>query len=526
MRMRTLGTGAIPAHWHSESAPATQPCRFPAPGSVASRWFHDAAPDSPAKAQPKENDMLRDVRGVQLSTRNAESVAAYDRATELLSRYSVTALEVIDGAIARDPGFVMGHCFKAGALITAGEPVEQPLRQAVEAGEALSSRANDRERMHLAAARAWLDGDFDRSVRGYARIVAEHPRDLFAIQVAHLGDFLLGRQTGLRDHVAQALHAWDGSIPGYAQVLGMYAFGLEETGDYARAEDVGRRAVELDPRDAWASHAVAHVMEMQARLDEGIAWVGETSRGWEEGNAFELHLWWHLALYHLDLGDVEQALRLYDEKVRPDRSDVVLQMIDAAALLWRMYLRGQDVGRRFAALGEDWARRVGDAYYVFNDAHALMALIGAGRTAEIDPLLAAVERHAADGGTNGRMIREVGLPLCRALVAFARADYGACVEGILAIPDQAVRFGGSNAQRDVLSLTAIEAAVRGGHDALARALVSERTRLRPTNPVGWAYGARVFEAAGDEENAAFYRAQASRLRERFTAAGGLQRVHA
>src|SRR5512146_1705297 len=156
--------------------------------------------------------MLRDARGVQLSTRNAESVAAYDRATDLFARYSATALEIIDGATARDPGFVMGHCFKAGAVITATEPMHELLRQAVEAGEALSSRANERERMHLAAARSWLDGDFDGSVQGYSRIAAEYPRDLFALQVAHIGDFLLGRQTGLRDHVAQVLHAWDRSV--------------------------------------------------------------------------------------------------------------------------------------------------------------------------------------------------------------------------------------------------------------------------------------------------------------------------
>src|SRR5512146_1087029 len=119
----------------------------------------------------KENEMLRDARGVQLSTRNAESVAALDLATDLFARYSATAFEVIDGAIARDPGFVMGHCFKAGAVITATAPMDQVLRHAVEAGEALSSQANDRERMHLAAARAWLDGDFERPVQGYARII-------------------------------------------------------------------------------------------------------------------------------------------------------------------------------------------------------------------------------------------------------------------------------------------------------------------------------------------------------------------
>jgi len=465
--------------------------------------------------------MFRDVRGNPLSTQNPASVAAGDEATALFGRFSARALEVVDAALAADPGFVMGHALKAGMIVTAQErPLEPLLREAVLAGERLSATANARERGHIAAARAWLDGDYEGAVQRYARLAADHPRDLLAVEVAHLGDFMLGRQTGLRDHVAQVLHAWDPSVPGYAQVLGMYAFGLEETGDYARAEEAGRRAVELDSRDGWASHAVAHVMEMQGRLGEGMTWIGETSASWEADNALAFHLWWHLALFHLDAGDVEGALALYDARIRPGRSDVALELIDAAALLWRLHLRGHDTGRRFELLAEDWARRIDDAYYAFNDAHALVAFLGAGRAAEAGRLLDVVERHAADAGTNGRMLREVGLPLCRGLAAFARGDHAACLDELLAIREHAFRFGGSNAQRDLLSLTALEAAIRGGLEPLARALASERTRLRPTNPHGWEATARVLEATGDADGAAWARGQAARLAERARSPAG------
>jgi tetratricopeptide (TPR) repeat protein len=464
--------------------------------------------------------MLRDCRGNTLSAQNASSVAVLDEATESFARYAGNPVELVDRQLERDPGFVMGHCLKAGVILTTTErSLEPALRQAVEAGEALAAGANDRERRHLAAARAWLDGDYAAAAQRYALLAAEHPRDLLALQVAHLADFYLGRQPGLRDHVAQVLHAWDPSVPGYAHVLGMFAFGLEETGDFPRAEEVGRRAVELDPRDAWASHAVAHVMEMQGRLHEGIGWLEETGRGWEADNAFVFHNWWHLALFHLDRGDPGRALVVYDERIRPRRSDVVLEMVDASALLWRLHLRGHDVGRRFEALAEDWARHAGDAYYAFNDVHALLALLGGGRLDDAQRLVGTVARHAGDTGTNGMMIREVGLPLCRALLAFTCGDHAACAEGILALRDHAMRFGGSNAQRDLLSLTAVEAALRGGLVALARALASERTRLRPTNPAGWAFAARALEAAGEENEAAWARAQAARLRERATYPG-------
>ena len=230
---------------------------------------------------------------------------------------------------------------------------------------------------------------------------------------------------------------------------------------------------------------------------------------------FAYHNHWHLALYHLDLGDVGRPWRSTTRGSAARRSDVALEMVDASALLWRALLLGADVGDRFAALAEDWGRRVGDAYYAFNDVHAAMALLGAGRGDEARGLTADLARHAEDGGTNGRMIREVGLPVARSLEAFARGDHAACVDGLLAVRDHAVRFGGSNAQRDVLSLTALEAALRGGLVAVARALAEERVRARPANPAGWVLTGRALDAGGDAAGAAWARDRARDLRETF-----------
>lgn len=462
---------------------------------------------------------LRDTRGLEVSTRNAASLAAYERAVDELHRYSGNPLATIDAALAADPGFVLGHCFKAALAVGATERALEPmLRQSVEAAEALAADATGRERAHAAAARAWLAGDFDAALDRYARIAIDHPRDTLALQTAHVAAFYLGRQLALRDVVARALHAWDERVPGYAYLLGMYAFGLEENGDHARAEELGRRAVELEPRDAWASHAVAHVMEMQTRLAEGVAWLEQGSRGWDADNAFALHNFWHLALYHLDLGDVARVLELYDTRVRPRRSDVVLELVDASALLWRLHLGGHDVGGRFEALADDWRSKLGDDYYAFNDVHALMALLGAHREADAAAVLSAVERRAGGAGSNGRMAREVGVPACRALVAFERGDFRACVDLLLPLRDTAVRFGGSNAQRDVLTQTLLEAALRGGDAALARALASERARLRPGSPATWVVQARALDLAGASDEAAGAREQALRLRARLLAA--------
>ncbi len=388
---------------------------------------------------------LHDHRGLAVSTSNRASLDRYEQALDLTASYFVDPLATINEALETDPTFAAGHCLRAALALMSSERGALPiLEQSVTAIEALGGRANERERMHAAAARAWLEGDFARSLRLYGDIVVEYPRDLLAVQVAHVGDFLLGQSTLLRDRMAQVLPHWSDDVPGYGYVLGMYAFGLEETANYAGAEATGRRALELNPRDPWAVHAVAHVMEMQGRLRDGIDWLGSRRADWSVDNGFAYHNWWHLGLFHLDLGDAARA------------------MVDASAMLWRLMLRGVDVGARWQPLADSWQPLAEDAFYAFNDAHAVMALVGAGRWDQVDRVLASLENAATGQGTNAMMSREVGLPVARAFASFGRGRYEAAIDDLLMVRAHANRFGGSHAQRDVVHLTLVESALRAG----------------------------------------------------------------
>lgn len=446
---------------------------------------------------------LRDCRDVPVSTSNRTSLDRYEAAAQLLHGYYGDPLAAIDRALEEDPEFIMGHCLRAGLMLLSTEKGAEPmLQKSVRAAQGLIHRANDRERAHIAAAEAWLNGNFERSNRLYGDILLDYPRDALALQIAHIGDFFLGQSSMLRDRVAQVLPFWNDTVPGYGYVLGMHAFGLEETALYGQAEAAGRKALELNARDPWAVHAVTHVMEMQGRLEEGMHWLLSRSKDWAPDNGFAYHNWWHLALLHMDRGDDERVIELYDTAVRRPDSNVVLEMVDASALLWRLHLRGIDLGARWGLLADAWEPRVDEAYYAFNDAHAMMAFVGAGRPKAAAGLLKALEKRTAEGGTNGRMTWEVGLPLCRALHAFGEGDFVAAVELLLPLRLVASRFGGSHAQRDVINLTLIEAALRGGRLTLARALASERTALKPDSPFNWATTVRALKLLGDEHGAA------------------------
>ena len=441
---------------------------------------------------------LLDSRDMPMSTRNREALQHYERAVELSAGYFLDPMAAIEQGLQADPEFAMGHCIRAGLILTTTDRSHLPaLAASIEAVERLGKRANQRERAHVAAARKWLHGDLAGSVRAYGDILMEYPRDLFALQIAHVGDFFLGHSTMLRDRIAQVLPHWDASVPGCGFVFGMHAFGLEECGAYSQAEDAGHRALEMNRRDPWAIHAVAHVMESNGRIRDGIEWLTGREHDWSLENGFSYHNWWHLALYYLDLGNIPRVLDIYDHKIRPTPGTAPLEMIDASAMLWRLSVRGVDVGSRWLGLAETWMALAEHAHYAFNDVHAVMSFVGAGRYDLTETTLAALECKALERDTNAMMTREVGLPLARACVAFGTGHYEAAIDLLLNVRAVANRFGGSHAQRDIVHLTLIEAALRGGRPRLARALAAERTQLKPTSPHNWQLTARALEQCGD-----------------------------
>lgn len=414
-----------------------------------------------------------DHRGDAITGATETALSSYEKAVGQLQRYIGNPFETVDAAIAEAPAFTMAHLLKAHLFLSGAElPGVAAAKESVAAAKRL--QANERERLHIAAAEALVEGEYERAGARFEDILTRHPRDALALQMGHLFDFFRGDARNLRDRVARVLHAWKSSDPGYHAVLGMYSFGLEECGQYGKAEEIGCSALALEPRDNWAHHAVAHVLEMEGRRDEGVKWMASRESHWANDSFFSVHNWWHYALYHLDEDREAEALRLYDGPIRQARSTVMLDMIDASAMLWRMHLRGIDLGNRWQELAEAWAPVAEDGLYAFNDVHAVMAFVGASRQDMVEKVLASLRRTLDRGGSNRAMVREVGLPVALALSAFGRGRYGETVELLRDIRPIANRFGGSHAQRDLLDLTLIEAARRDKQTGLLRNLTAER----------------------------------------------------
>ena len=111
-----------------------------------------------------------------------------------------------------------------------------------------------------------------------------------------------------------------------------------------------------------------------------------------------------------------------------------------------------------------------------------MAYVAAGRDGALNLLLDSAEQAASGPGDNAMFTRDVGLPLMRATKAFGSGEPSKAASLIRPVRAIAHRFGGSHAQRDLIDLTLIEAAIRAGDAALASAFAAERAAVRPHSP--------------------------------------------
>jgi hypothetical protein len=425
---------------------------------------------------------MRDSLGLEITDATPAALEHYEQALHELQCFIGDPVATIDKAIAAAPDFVMAHIFKGYLFALATEREAMAIAADCHANAA-GLEGTQRERAHVAVLGKLAANHWHEASAQLEDIAIDEPRDALALQVGHQVDFFTGNARLLRDRIARALPAWSPAMPGYHALLGMHAFGLEEMGDYAGAEAEGKRGVELEPRDGWSQHAVAHVMEMQSRQRDGIAWMRSDTDAWTEDSFFQVHNWWHLALFHYDLGEIDEVLKLYDGPIYGPRSPLAINMVDASALLWRLSLRGIDVGQRWGQLAANWAPKAGDRNYAFNDLHAVMAFVGAGDAKLVDTVIEAQKEAMKGHDDNVAFTRDVGHPLTLAFKAFGEGNYRETIRLMRPIRGIANRFGGSHAQRDVIDLTLIEAALRAGDAPLSRALAAERHAARPASPL-------------------------------------------
>ena len=440
---------------------------------------------------------LRDSAGLITSTGDPVSLEHFEQALASLFHTDGNALPVIERAIERDPTCAVGHCLRAGALVLSGGDSHGATLAASIAAIECNPGANERERRHAAATRQWLDGNVASAARLYGELLRDYPRDRLALLVAHGLDFRLGRHDMLRDRVARVLPHWDTTDREYGYLLGMHAFGLEETGNYDRALAAAHKSLELIPDNVTAIHVIAHVLEMRGPPDKGIAWLRGTQPIWIGNAGFRIHLAWHLALFQLDADGATDALSTYDDLIAPQLDGGNSGLVDASALLWRLQLHGSGSQWRWREVTELWRLRRSIGNRAFELMHAVMAFAASKQYRQARQLAKRLRNDPMLRARSGNEELALAEPLTAAFMSFCRGDYDAAVQSIAAIRAAADRCGGSVAQCDLIHLTLLEAALRGHRQRLARTLADERAVRKPSSRLNRWLKARAWNVGTD-----------------------------
>ena len=418
--------------------------------------------------------MLKDSQGLVVTTDSPEAVDAIDCFTEQLLGYG-NNLEVILNGVEVDPSGVLVNAHTA-ALNLFAETAEASAQAApyLKAAQANFSKATEREKLYVGAIAAWAQGNVDQALADHEKLADKYPRDVVSVQIGQYHYFNQGNNHGLLKLIEKVLPA----SPENHYLHGMLAFGLEQCHRLEEAEAAGRRATEMNRQDPWAHHAVAHVMETQGRLEEGIAWMESLSDTWEVCGSFFTHNWWHVALYYLDQEKFSKVLELYDTKIWGRAVKEYSQChLDAIALLLRLELRGVDVGSRWQEVGYYIPGHIHDHVLSLIDVQYIYALMRSGQEKAANDMLRSIHAYAETAKPYiQKAWAEVTLPTARGMVAHAQGNWSTAAADLgLALP-RMHEIGGSHAQRDLFEQVYLDALLQANQNQLARALLEKRLR--------------------------------------------------
>jgi len=444
--------------------------------------------------------MRKDLHGLTLSTDSGTAVDAFDRATQSYLKYRTDAVRHLGAALKADPEFALGHVLRGYfAMLSYNKANLQSAAEALADARKHAKRTTTREAAHIEALARWVDGDLERMLDIWEAIFAEHPHDVIAFRLHHFNAFWLGRPATMQAEVERVFSHWSDELPGWGMILACRSFAHEEAGNYTLAEGSGRMAIDVDPGDLWAAHAIAHVLEMQGRRSEGIDWLKRLEPNWEGANSLKHHLFWHRAMFHMERREFDEVLSLYDHGFRDLRSaltqampDMYIDVQNAASMLFRLERQSVDIGDRWVELADKAEARTGDCQSAFTLPHWMMALAATARSEAAQRMVDGMRTFSRGNGPVERLVGKVALPLCEAVLANRQGRHGEALRLLRPIVGDMYLLGGSHAQQDVLEQLFLDSAMKADSADDARLLlerVSGRHPVPPARRIGYVMAA-------------------------------------
>jgi hypothetical protein len=387
------------------------------------------------------------------STSSRAALESYREGVDRLFTAKPSPEAAFARAVAADPGFALAHAGLARAQFLVARIPDA--KAAAAKARALLPKLPERERINAEVPLLTTEG---ASAKAYAlarQHLKQFPQDAMVLAPC-TGVFGLIGFSGRRGREQELRELMEEVAPHYGEApwfLVQLAFARVESGDTEIARTTIERAMALDPRSAHGAHVKAHVHyeanEKEAGLRYLLGWIPDYAKQ----GLLHCHVSWHIALWQMELGDVESAMKTYLAGVHPGASwgPPINVLTDAAAFLWRSELAGHP---RQAELWHE-VKRYGDQSFpaaglAFADVHRALAYAATGDAPALETLLAQLrEREAA-----GKLFAGPVVPhLAEAFDAFARKDYAKAVALLEPHMAEHERIGGSRAQRRLIDFT-------------------------------------------------------------------------
>jgi tetratricopeptide (TPR) repeat protein len=421
--------------------------------------------------------MLKDRYGLALSISSVPSRDAYIEGCDLVLTHYPGAAAAFDRAIAADPDFALAHAGRARAL-QMGSNIPGA-KAAIAAAQALVRDQSGRDASHVEVFNLLVGGKLDAALAAVRKHVATWPRDALVASTAANQNGLIGT-SGRAGREQDQLDFLTVLAPHYGDdwwFNSHYAMALSELGHHEAARHRIERSIAEYPKNASAAHALAHCHYENGESNAAISFLRSWLNDYPPNGAFRGHLSWHLALAHLEQGNLAEGFRLYDEAFAADEyyGPALFKLLDARSYLWRAELAGHPRDHaRWQVLHEFALRTFPRPGVPFADWHIALidAVVGDATAAE------AGERELDEMVRAGHYSAGPTVPvLARAFAAFQRRDYLTAIDEIESVFDERERISGSHAQIDLVVFTLLKAYLAIGRLDDVRRLLQMRRHL-------------------------------------------------
>ncbi len=402
-----------------------------------------------------DDDQVNGAFGPRVDASDDATRHAWWSAFDQLAHFRGDPIATLDSVNAHDEAFVMGPVFTLTYRVLGGvDPADPAVALDRLRLDERSPRADERERRHADAAIQMYRGEFLEAVATWCGITLDHPDDFPAYRFVHDVCLHIGDDTMRLPSAERAVAALPVGTREHALAAGMLAFALEEVGRYDEAVEHGTAALEADPDDLWARHALAHVFESAGRHADAIELLVPSTDRWQQQTLLSNHVWWHLGLRVLEHGDLEGALAVFDDHLH---STTAFGLSDSTSLLWRIDLAGEggvDTMARWAMLADSWSANRQRHTCGFLDMHAAFAFAAVGEHPGASAFwTGVVDAHATGSTYNDVTFRDTVVPLVAGIRAVGELDHGRATRLLESALPALHRIGGSVVQRDIVVRT-------------------------------------------------------------------------